>query len=163
MNQEERELLITDLGMRVPYGVHLWVQLDLSYDTMFDEVYQVGEFEAELEGINMDDSVYLTIFHEDSDSADYLNQYVQTCPCTIYDIKPYLRPMSSMTDEERKEWCDGMFKVAMDIFKRKANGDDTADPGADVFSLDWLNAHHFDYRHLIEKGLALPAPEGMYK
>ena len=29
--------------------------------------------------------------------------------------------------------------------------------------LDWLNKHHFDYRGLIEKGLALNAPEGMYK
>jgi hypothetical protein len=29
--------------------------------------------------------------------------------------------------------------------------------------LDWLNAHHFDYRGLIEKGLALEAPKGMYK
>jgi predicted AlkP superfamily phosphohydrolase/phosphomutase len=29
--------------------------------------------------------------------------------------------------------------------------------------IDWLNAHHFDYRGLIEKGLALEAPEGMYK
>ena len=29
--------------------------------------------------------------------------------------------------------------------------------------IDWLNSHHFDYRGLIEKGLALPAPEGMYK
>jgi hypothetical protein len=30
-------------------------------------------------------------------------------------------------------------------------------------TFDWLNAHHFDYRGLIEKGLALEAPEGMYK
>jgi hypothetical protein len=29
--------------------------------------------------------------------------------------------------------------------------------------VDWLNAHHFDYRGLIEKGLALEAPEGMYE
>ena len=29
--------------------------------------------------------------------------------------------------------------------------------------IDWLNAHHFDFRGLIEKGLALEAPEGMYK
>jgi len=28
---------------------------------------------------------------------------------------------------------------------------------------DWYNAHHFDYRGLIEKGLAIEAPEGMYK
>ena len=30
-------------------------------------------------------------------------------------------------------------------------------------AIDWLNAHHFDYRGLIEKGLALEAPKGMYK
>jgi hypothetical protein len=29
--------------------------------------------------------------------------------------------------------------------------------------LDWLLAHHFDFRGLIEKGLALEAPDGMYK
>jgi hypothetical protein len=28
---------------------------------------------------------------------------------------------------------------------------------------DWLNSHHFDYRGLIEKGLAIEAPDGMYK
>jgi hypothetical protein len=28
--------------------------------------------------------------------------------------------------------------------------------------IDWLNAHHFDYRGLIDKGLAIEAPEGMY-
>ena len=30
-------------------------------------------------------------------------------------------------------------------------------------TIDWLNEHHFDYRGLIEKGLALEAPEDMYK
>ena len=29
--------------------------------------------------------------------------------------------------------------------------------------IDWLNAHHFDYRGLIEKGLAIKAPEVIYK
>ena len=33
----------------------------------------------------------------------------------------------------------------------------------DEVGFDWLNAHHFDYRGLIPKGLALEAPEGMYK
>ena len=32
-----------------------------------------------------------------------------------------------------------------------------------VECIDWLNKHHFDYRGLIEKGLALEAPEGIYK
>ena len=70
-----------------------------------------------------------------------------------YDYRPYLRPMSSMTEEERVE------------FERLSFVYDTSD-GSMLFSekgLDWLNAHHFDYRGLIEKGLALEAPEDMYK
>ena len=64
-------------------------------------------------------------------------------------LKPYLRPMSSMTEEEKKEYNKVMFQS-------ERYEDDYA---ADV---DWLNKHHFDYRGLIEKGLALEAPEGMY-
>ena len=62
----------------------------------------------------------------------------------LTDIKPYLRPMSSMTEEERQEYglvlCDEL----------------------SINQFDWLNAHHFDYRGLIPKGLALEAKEGMY-
>ena len=73
----------------------------------------------------------------------------------IKEIKPYLRPMSSMTEEESNEFqqldteCDKMptFEyVSIEHYR--------------IF--DWLNAHHFDYRGLIEKGLALEAPKGMY-
>lgn len=63
--------------------------------------------------------------------------------------KPFLRPMSSMTEEERKEYKH------LVAFGGSPNG-------ASNF-VDWLNAHHFDYRGLIKKGLALEAPEGMYK
>lgn len=66
----------------------------------------------------------------------------------IDDVKPYLRPMSSMTEEELKE-----LNV---IF-------DSCDTEYRVEAQDWLNAHHFDYRGLIEKGLAFEAPEEMYK
>lgn len=62
----------------------------------------------------------------------------------LTDIKPYLRPMSSMTEKERQEYglvlCDEL----------------------SINRFDWLNAHHFDYRGLIEKGLALEAKEGVY-
>ena len=51
--------------------------------------------------------------------------------------------MSSMTDEEKEEYIN-TFLAMWD-------------------AVDWLNAHHFDYRGLIEKGLAIEAPEGMYK
>ena len=65
----------------------------------------------------------------------------------IDDVKPHLRPMSSMTEEELKE------------FHNYTN----VDPISWLHcAIDWLNAHHFDYRGLIEKGLALEAPEDMY-
>ena len=64
--------------------------------------------------------------------------------------KPYLRPMSSMTEEERKEYNKVMFQS-------ERYEDDYA---ADV---DWLIENHFDYRGLIPMGLAIEAPEGMYE
>lgn len=82
------------------------------------------------------------------------------------DVKPYLRPMSSMTDEEYNEYD-------------KATDLDTADSAETLrenlkakaririskwyHGTDWLNEHHFDYRGLIPMGLALEATEGMYK
>ncbi len=64
-------------------------------------------------------------------------------------VKPYLRKMSSMTEEEKNEYFDRTMTI------------DIVQTSKEV--IDWLNAHHFDYRGLIEKGLALEAPEGMYK
>lgn len=67
-------------------------------------------------------------------------------------FKPYLRPMSSMTEEEEEEY-DTFF-----------NTDYSYMDASKVFNVsDWMYAHHFDYRGLIEKGLAIEAPEGMYK
>ena len=63
-------------------------------------------------------------------------------------IKPYLRPMSSMTEEE---WTE--YESMCDSFR----GEEFCE------LIDWLNEHHFDFRNLIRKGLALEAPEGMYK
>ena len=64
---------------------------------------------------------------------------------------PYLRSMSSMTDEEVKE-----YKQFLEDIEGYAYSIDC------VPQIDWLNAHHFDYRGLIPNGLALEAPEGMY-
>ena len=59
----------------------------------------------------------------------------------IEECKPYLRPLSSMTEEERAE-CDKSYFH-----------------GNIVDDIDWLNAHHFDYRRLIDKGLAIEVTE----
>ena len=71
----------------------------------------------------------------------------------LKDCKPYLRPMHSMTIKELEE--------CRELCKYRQVGQSVLDCAtSDVF--DWLNEHHFDYRGLIEKGLALEAPEGMY-
>ena len=82
-------------------------------------------------------------------------------------MSPYLRPMSSMTDEERSEWAD-LFNLELDKLNEISDEDKAEELAPYYFgkchqvSIDWLNAHHFDYRGLIPKGLALEAPEGMY-
>lgn len=87
----------------------------------------------------------------------------------VHEIKPYLRPMSSMTDEEKKELkilCDIVPYTDKDGCFFNEHGisviyNDVS--SIDVSPIDWLNSHHFDYRGLIEKRLALKAPEDMYE
>jgi len=76
-----------------------------------------------------------------------------------YDYKPYLRQMSSITEEEKEEikplfskFIDGLGKTILVVRQNKM-----------VLYQDWLNSHYFDYRRLIKKGLALEAPKEMYK
>ena len=75
--------------------------------------------------------------------------YVKNCHDdeTVYidNVRPYLFPLSSMTGEQKKEY--------QYITERWMN-----DPAYSISdSIDWLNKHHFDYRGLIEKGLAIDA------
>ena len=86
---------------------------------------------------------------------------------TLNDVKPYLRPLSSMTEEEIMEftklfdkWHD---EELFDYIEEGAEFSIWKHKGISPVVFDWLNAHHFDYRGLIEKGLALEAPENMYK
>jgi hypothetical protein len=70
-------------------------------------------------------------------------------------IKPYLRSMSSMTGVEVLEYISLKESIVA--------SDDITYSFETYESIDWLNTHHFDYRGLIEKGLALEAKEGMYE
>lgn len=74
------------------------------------------------------------------------------------DVKPYLRPMESMTDEEREDW----YRESNVDYDPEFKPDPTVNLEDCHLSVDWLNAHYFDYRGLIPLGLALTAPEGMY-
>ena len=135
MTQEEKQLLLRDLCARLPYGLQIHITSDEC-----DDGFQSGEFDNTLR------------YH-------HLEAFV----CDRIEIKPYLRPMSSMTEEERRYLLEE-FGFDEDLENWELN-----DFGSYVYRnvnvlplFDWLNAHHFDYRGLIEKGLALEAPEGMY-
>ena len=82
---------------------------------------------------------------------------VDSDPFRIESIKPYLRPMSSMTEEEKEEYTSYCFEQP---FLQK---DKIPNLGSVPMCMDWLLSKHFDFRGLIEKGLALEAPKGMYK
>ena len=88
------------------------------------------------------------------------------------DVKPYLRPMSSMTEgefESLKEYS-GLKYDQLDLASYQNGTYKCLDfylsevPSYVVILVfDWLNEHHFDYRGLITMDLAIEAPEGMYK
>ena len=135
MTEQDKQLLLIDLCGRLPYRVVI------NMDGQFDNIPSA---------IDVISGEVWDTMHE--------NAY----PIGQYEIKPYLRPMSSMTKEERKE-----LGTTMSIIAKSASGNihlicTTTD------GFDWLNAHHFDYRKtkegktMIEAGLALEALEGMY-
>ena len=146
MTQEDKDLLLKDLCARLPYEVKLKVTLDLSYDTCFDSITQICDFDATLFALSIDgEPTDLFIHHKDAETESYLNETFRECNEILEDFMSYLRPMSSMTEEERKEYEEWL------------------PDGYCIDTFDWLNKHHFDYRGLIKKGLALEAPEGMYE
>lgn len=129
MTKEDKQLLLKDMGARLLYGVKV-------------EIYfEDSEIEEAIMGRNHPNPRELHPFN--------LNLPNEESP---FIVKPYLRPMSSMTDKERK------YYNALTVFVMEA---EVSGYDCDIF--DWLNEHHFDYRGLIEKGLALEAPEGMYE
>lgn len=65
------------------------------------------------------------------------------------ELKPYLRPMSSMTGVEVLEYISLKESIIA--------SDDILYYFETYESIDWLNKNHFDYRGLIEKGLAIDA------
>lgn len=138
MTQEEKQLLLKDLCARLPYGV---ICTDLRHGNS-----TITDVDTE------DGLVYCFDFDE----------YVKIENCRLY-----LRPMSSMTDEEKEELkCEHIKdeKLYAECLTKAANGDDSM-RGKVIphFAADWCNKNHFDFRGLIPMGLALEAPVDMYK
>ena len=133
MKQEAKDLLLRDLCARLPYGVKLYAN------------YVDGINTKEGKGrLSMIDNDMVVAFIDETENT-YSFTYVALC-----EVKPYLFPMSSMTKEQIDEiYIDSRVKAdGYDILDSLMN---------DIDAIDWLNANHFDYRGLIEKGLALDA------
>ena len=75
MIQEEKDLLLRDLCPRLPYGVKGRCEIDASYDTSFDTVYQLHKFDAELIGIK-DNIIFVIPLIEDEDENTYTTEEV---------------------------------------------------------------------------------------
>ena len=144
MTQENsKQLLLKDLTARLPYGV----KIELTWWVMGEGTSINTALEP--------DHIEQLLNDEDGDT----------------EIKPYLRPMSSMTEEEAKELsilCDITDVLSIKITDEYI--DFEVDDGFssietkiiwfnDIISsieiFDWLNKNHFDYRDLIPMGLAI--------
>lgn len=68
---------------------------------------------------------------------------------------PFLHPMSSMTIEEHRDWM----KYCKADYDCEFQPEPTFDFESCILSINWLNKNHFDYRGLIEKGLAIAVTE----
>ena len=130
MEKTDRELLIKEISSRLPYGIKVQV---------FGWDEEKGEVAVPLKvySINTDGYISLDYNHYDVESV-----YIEDCLL-------YLRPMSSMTEEEKKDIEEGIIEIfecssTMTLYLYDFER-----------MIDWLNAHHFDYRGLIEKGLAI--------
>lgn len=149
MIREDKELLLQDLCARLLYGVIG------EYSWKGNEPYN-----RELTGSLFDE---LKSSWDSTEDSEFL---------------PYLRPMSSMTEEEKEELLnhvlggegveyfhiahdgsiDGNQETEQDLYNLNLHWLNF-DPLTTSSYIDWLNAHHFDYRGLIKKGLAIEITE----
>ena len=143
MTQEDKQLLLKDLSARLPYGVKCIVTKSRTEEGQKGDVGKIGW--VSLEGVDC-------IGGREPFFSEFGN------------FKPYLIPLSSMTEEQKKYITDRW--GINDEFDFEINpdwGEYFVELGDIVDFIDWLNKNHFDYRGLIEKGLAIEAPKDMYK
>lgn len=127
MTQNDKNILLKELCMRLPYGLRI----------------RVDEKVETLEGVNV---------------PDLVANYGGWCSSDIEEVKPYLLPLTSMSEAQKSElrslgWnIDGLFEISNEgrLHEYVMHMDCYA-------LIEWLIANHFDYRFLIPKGIALDA------
>lgn len=153
MKKEEKQLLFKDLCARLPYGVKAKITEEgvLSYDSGIGVI--VGKE-------HVDNEIFIIQCKNDS-----------WCLTAISEFVPYLRPMSSMTVNEEKVLSDVGSEFLETLVKKVQNIKDdnerihllqkTAAKRTSKM-MQFYHKSHLDYNGLIEKGLAIEAPEGIY-
>ena len=141
MTQEHKELLLKDLCARLPYGVKFMCNKNI-YTTKG-----------------------LDLIVTDEGDWEYAVTAKDTAPIEIDFIKPYLFPLSSMTEEQEKEIQEITGNPDYACIIRKTDGlelwlnfidtDPTIWLDAIFEVQDYLNKNHFDYRNLINENLAI--------
>lgn len=134
MTQEEKELLLKDICARLPYNA----KVEITNPSTGIKIKKL-------------DAIALGVV------KGFANGYI-----TDTVIKPYLFPLSSMTEEQKNECFKGT-PLEIDKYGGIAVKDDLY--GGSLYTdleiylevIDWLHKNHFDYRGLIEKGLAIDA------
>ena len=121
MTQEDKDLLLKDIFGRIPYGVKC-SYLDIEFNNTTHGNLEGFEYDEDKDIIFVIDGIGIYSEH----------------------VKPYLFPLSSMTEEQKEEF-DRLYTYDALIIE----------PQWEL--IDWLNKNHFDYRGLIEKGLAIDA------
>ena len=144
LSAEDKELLLKDLCAKLPYGVRIWHKYYPDKVTKkFATSIRLADTKLALSNKLNEEGDWYPI----EESGEIL-------------IKPYLRPMSSMTEEE----CDMVEEILGDkcIFDFMGNGDIILKQGQfsqnDLAKLySYYNSIHVDYHNLIPKGLAIDA------
>ncbi len=155
MNQENKQLLLQDLCARLPYGVKCkignfdYIICYISYEKPYKVIYQSGrDFPIGVIGTEYNGTTFYVDVSEEH-------------------VKPCLFPLSSMTEEqlnELKEYSGLKYSASLLELVSWTDTHSTLEfwleetPSYVVIKVfDWLNKNHFDYRGLIEKGLAIDA------
>ena len=151
MTQKGKQVLLKDLSARLPYRVKVRISSDSEY-CLYEKTTTLDI-----------DNLHKFIL----DGGYYVRGLFYKTP--NFQLLPYLRPMSSMTEKEKKEYKSffqiGEYTSGGTLYGEEyeyigADSDDISQPTS---LIDWLLEHHFDFRGLIEKGLALEATKGMYE
>ena len=144
---KQEDLLLIDLCSRLYYKVKVSL------------IYNNEEYRGTLCAIYPEDN--RVIVDDLNKSCHYYNQ---TCGGFLIDenkVKPYLFPLSSMTEEQKEEYNQSRLKdlrMLSSVLTERISDGNNFDRLVVVYNeIDWLNKNHFDYRCLIENGLAIDA------